>query len=309
MAKKNKTSENFKALRYMSVAIITIFILTVVPIVYTVWLSFTNKQMAQRKGDYHMVGFANYVDVFTGAFKDVFFRVFGWTLIFAVVSTLGTFLVGLILALLLNNPNIKERGFYKALLILPWALPVAIAILAWQGLLNGSNGAINNILESIGLARIPWLENAFYARVAVIFVNIWLGFPYMMNICLGALASIPQSYYEAARIDGANAFTQFYKITLPSIAQTAYPLVISSFAFNFNNFGSAYLITEGKPYRKNDSQYAGATDILASVNFKLSSTGDGKYYLAATIAIIIFILLAVITYFQMKASGQFEEVE
>ena len=130
----------------------------------------------------------------------------------------------------------------------------------------------------------------------------------MMNICLGALAAIPTTYYEAADVDGASKFTQFVKITMPSIAQTAYPLLISSFSFNFNNFGSAYLITSGGPARAN-SQYAGYTDILASVNYKLSNGSIGKYNIAAAIGLLVFILLAIISYVQMRLSGQFKEVQ
>ena len=156
-------------------------------------------------------------------------------------------------------------------------------------------------------APIPWLTNPLYSQIVVCVVTIWIGFPYMMNVCLGALQAIPESYYEAAEVDGASKFTQFRKITLPSIAQTAYPLVISSFAFNFNNFGTAFLITNGAPARAG-SQFAGYTDILASVNYRLSIT-FGRYEIASTISIIIFILLGTISFIQMKASGQFEEVE
>lgn len=307
-AVKQKT-ETGKALRYLAPAMITIIIFTILPIAYTVWMAFTNKTLFIQSDQVEMVGFANFIEVIRGPFKEVFFPVFGWTIIFAIISTLGSFFVGLFAAMLLNNPNIKERGVYKAILIIPWALPVAVAILSWQGLLNGSYGAINNLLFNIGIINdpIPWLTDATWARIALCFVNIWLGFPYMMNICLGALAAIPETYYEAADVDGASALTKFVKITLPSIAQTAYPLIISSFAFNFNNFGSAYLITSGGPARPN-TQYAGFTDILASVNYKLS-TVNGKYNIAAAISILIFILLAFISYYQMKLSGQFEEVD
>ncbi len=210
---------------------------------------------------------------------------------------------------IIKNPNIKERGIYKAILILPWALPATVAILSWQGLLNGSYGAINNLFMNINLISepIPWLTDPMWARFALIMVNIWLGFPYMMNVCLGSLAAIPDSYYEAADVDGASKMLQFFKITLPSLTQTAYPLIISSFAFNFNNFGSAYLITGGNPARLN-TQFAGYTDILASVNYKLATT-FGRFEIASTISIIIFVILATISYFQMKLSGQFEEVE
>lgn len=209
----------------------------------------------------------------------------------------------------MNNENIKERGIYKAILVIPWALPATVAILSFQGLFNGTYGAINNLLLSWHFieAPIPWLSNPLYARIVIIIVNLWLGFPYMMNVCLGALQAIPTTYYEAADVDGASKFTQFRKITLPAIAQTSYPLVISSFAFNFNNFGSAFLITGGGPARAG-TQFAGYTDILASVNYKLSLT-FGRYEIASTISIILFILIGTISFIQMKASRQFEEVE
>lgn len=305
-----KKGDGVKAAAFMAPAMISIIIFTVLPIAYTIWLAFTNKTMYVASEDVKMVGLKNFVEVLNGPFKEVFFPVFGWTLIFALISTLGSFFVGLITAMLLNNEHIKERGVYKAILIIPWALPVVVAILSWQGLLNGTYGAVNNLLLNIRIISepIPWLSDPFWARAALCFVNIWLGFPYMMNICLGALAAIPTTYYEAADVDGASKFTQFVKITMPSIAQTAYPLLISSFSFNFNNFGSAYLITSGGPARAN-SQYAGYTDILASVNYKLSNGSIGKYNIAAAIGLLVFILLAIISYVQMRLSGQFKEVQ
>ena len=287
---KNKSKmTTLKSIPYLLPAMISIFIFTICPIIYTIIIAFTNKTLIQSE-PFRFVGFSNFIEVLTGPFKDVFFPVFSWTIVFALCSTLGTFLLGLIVAILLNNPNIKERGIYKAILILPWALPATVAILSWQGLLNGSYGAINNLLMNINLISepIPWLTDPMWARFALIMVNIWLGFPYMMNVCLGSLAAIPDSYYEAADVDGASKMLQ-------------------SFAFNFNNFGSAYLITGGNPARLN-TQFAGYTDILASVNYKLATT-FGRFEIASTISIIIFVILATISYFQMKLSGQFEEVE
>ena len=297
---KKKGSNSFKSIPYLLPSLISIVIFTVLPILYTIYIAFTDYTM-YSKGIVNFVGFAN--------FKEVFFPVFLWTCVFALLSTAGTFFLGLFMAILVNNENIQERGLYKAILIIPWALPATVAIISWQGLLNGTYGAINNLLLSLHIIAepIPWLTNALLARCSLIVVNIWLGFPYMMNVCLGALQAIPKSYYEAADMDGASKFTQFKKITLPSLAQISYPLVISSFAFNFNNFSSAYLITGGNPARPG-TQFAGFTDILASVNYKLSLT-FGRYEIASTIAIIIFVILATISYLQMKASGQFEEVD
>lgn len=300
--------QGLRSMPYLLPAIISILIFTVLPILYTVYIAFTDYTMYSQ-GKINLIGFANFKEVFTGPFKEIFFPVLVWTCIFALASTAGCFFLGLFMAMLVNNENIPERGLYKSILIIPWALPATVAILSWQGLLNGSYGAINNLLISLHLISdpIPWLTNPLWAKIALIIVNIWLSFPYMMNVCLGALQSIPKTYYEAADVDGASKFIQFGKITLPSIAQTAYPLVISSFAFNFNNFGQAFLITGGGPARPG-VQFAGYTDILASVNYKLSIT-FGRYEIASTISIIIFVILATISYMQMRASGQFEEVD
>ncbi|HAT4357380.1 TPA: ABC transporter permease subunit [Clostridium perfringens] len=306
--KHKRLKDTIKAMPYLLPAVISIIIFTIIPIVYTIVIVFTDYTMYSQ-GNIKFVGFANFIEVLTGPFKEVFLPVFGWNIIFAVVSTAGTFFLGLIVAMAVNNPNIKEKSVYRAILIIPWALPATVAILSWQGLLNGSYGAINNLLLNLHLISnpIPWLTDPTWARVALIIVNIWLGFPYMMNVCLGALGAIPDSYYEAADVDGASKWLQFRKITLPSLAQISYPLLISSFAFNFNNFGSAFLITKGGPPRM-ATQFAGYTDILASVNYKLS-TQFGRFEIASAISIIIFLILGTISYYQMKLSGQFEEVE
>lgn len=306
--KHKRLKDTIKAMPYLLPAVISIIIFTIIPIVYTIVIAFTDYTMYSQ-GNVKFVGFANFIEVLTGPFKEVFLPVFGWNIIFAVVSTAGTFFLGLIVAMAVNNPNIKEKSVYRAILIIPWALPATVAILSWQGLLNGSYGAINNLLLNLHLISnpIPWLTDPTWARVALIIVNIWLGFPYMMNVCLGALGAIPDSYYEAADVDGASKWLQFRKITLPSLAQISYPLLISSFAFNFNNFGSAFLITKGGPPRM-ATQFAGYTDILASVNYKLS-TQFGRFEIASAISIIIFLILGTISYYQMKLSGQFEEVE
>ena len=219
MAVENKKNTRI-AIPYLLPAAIAIFIFTVLPILYTIFISFTDYCGDNRlNGNWKFIGIDNFLQIFNGKFSSSLFPVFGWTVIFALLSTGGSFLVGLIAALLLNNENVKERAIYKAILILPWALPVTVAILSWKGLLHGSEGAINNILDSLGIMsdsnRILWLENPFFARMWLILINIWLGFPYMMNICIGSLASIPKDYYEAADVDGAGKFTQFINIKLP----------------------------------------------------------------------------------------------
>ena len=237
----------------------------------------------------------------------MFFPVLGWTVCFALISTAGSYAVGLILAILLNNSHMREAKLYRAVLILPWALPSTIAILAWQGLLNEQYGGINNLLHLLGYAEnIPWLTNAFWARTGIIIVNVWLGFPYMMNVCLGGLQAISTEYYEAARIDGASRFQCFQKITLPMVTRLSVPLVISSFASNFNNFGNIYMITQGGPARV-DNQFAGYTDILASTTYKMT-TWSNRHELSATFSVLIFLIVGTFTLINMHLSGSFKEV-
>ncbi len=303
MKKKN----NLKAYPYLLPALVSILLVTCLPIIYTIVISFTNYNMYHLE-DFTFVGFANYAEVFTGSIKNVFFPVLGWTICFAVLSTLGAYAMGLILAILLNNPHMKESKIYRALLIVPWALPSTIAILAWQGLLNEQYGGINNLLHAIGFnVNIPWMTDVFWARFGIIMVNLWLGFPYMMNVCLGSLQSIAPEFYEAAKIDGATKFQCFKTITLPLVTRVSIPLVISTFASNFNNFGNIYMITEGGPARV-DTQFAGYTDILASTTYKMT-TWSNRYELAATFSVLVFIIVGTLTLINMNMSGSFKEVD
>lgn len=303
MRKKN----NIKAYPYLIPALLSILAVTVVPIIYTIVISFTNYNMYHLE-EFSFVGFSNYLEVFTGSIRNVFFPVLGWTICFAVISTFGSYTVGLLLAILLNNPNMKESKIYRALLIVPWALPSTIAILAWQGLLNEQYGGINNLLHTIGIAyNVPWLTNPLWARIGIIIVNIWLGFPYMLNVCLGGLQSVSPEYYESAKMDGASKFQCFKSITLPMVTKLSIPLVISTFAANFNNFGNIYMITQGGPARI-DNQFAGYTDILASTTYKMT-TWSNRYDLSATFSVLVFIIVGSLTLINMHLSGQFKEVD
>lgn len=302
-----RIKDNSRAIPYLTPALLSILVVTCIPILYTVFISFTNYNM-YHLNDFTWIGLDNYLTVFSGSLKEVFFPVLGWTVCFAVISTLGSYALGLGLAILLNNPKMKEAKIYKAVLIIPWALPSTIAILAWQGLLNEQYGGINNLLHALGIsANIPWMTDAFCARIGIILVNVWLGFPYMMNVCLGGLQAISNDYYEAARIDGATRFQCFKRITLPLVTKLSIPLVISTFAANFNNFGNIYMITQGGPARV-DNQFAGYTDILASTTYKMT-TWSNRYELSATFSVLIFVIVGTFTLINMRASGAFKEVD
>lgn len=287
-------------------ALVSILVFTIAPILYTIFISFTNYNM-YHLDDYSMVGWDNYVSVLTGSIKDVFFPVLGWNIIFAVICTAGGYSIGLFLAVLLNNPRMREAKIYKSILIVPWALPATIAILSWQGLLNESVGGINTLLRSIGMNGVPWMTDVFWARTGIIIVNLWLGFPYMMNVCLGGLQSIDATYYEAARVDGATKWQSFKAITFPMVFKLSVPLVVSNFAFNFNNFSNIFMITGGGPARVG-SQFAGSTDILASTIYKMT-TQSNRYELSATLSVISFLIVGSLTLVNLNLSGAFREVD
>ena len=307
--KKSKNKDNLTASKFLAPALISMLILSIIPIALTIVIAFTDYNLETVNTGWKFVGLENFKSVLTGPLKEVFLPVFGWTVVAATVITFGSFALGLVFAIILSNEDMKESFIYKGLLILPWALPATIIIIAFQGLLNSQYGAINQLLLKLHIIKEPvmWLTTVGPARLALVLVSIWIGFPYMMNVCLGGLSSIQDTYYEAADIDGANEFQKFFKITLPCLTRTAYPLLIGSWAMNFGNFGVAFLLFKGGPVRP-DSPFAGYTDILGSAAYKMS-TQFGRFELAATLSILMFIIVGGISFFQMRASGQFKEVD
>jgi arabinogalactan oligomer/maltooligosaccharide transport system permease protein len=238
------------------------------------------------------VGFANFKRIFTDpTIRDPFVRVFVWTFVYATVTVLTTFAMGLFLAITLDKKGMRFQRTYRAILVIPWAIPAFLSILAWQGLLNDEFGVVNRILH----LSIPWLFDPNWAKVSVILVSFWLGFPYFFLVSLGALQSIPAELVEAARVDGGGAWQVFRRVTLPLLLVAVSPLLVASFAFNFNNFSNIFLLTGGGPAQDNSS-IAGSTDILISYTYKLAlATGKGSDYgLACAVSVIIFFIVALI---------------
>jgi maltose/maltodextrin transport system permease protein len=241
-----------------------------------------------------------------GTELKVFVNVFIWTLIWSFASVFGMVALGTALAIPLNNKNFKGKNFYRTLLIVPWAIPAFITVLMWQGILNSDMGAVNLILmKFFNLPKVSWLSDPNWARFSVLIVNIWLGFPFMMSICLGALQSIPNELYEAASVDGAPPAKQFYAITIPLLRNAMLPVLISSFAFNFNQFGSIYLLTGGGPTMPG-SPNAGATDILVTYSYKLAFNLF-RFGLASAYAVFIFVIIAALSSINFKVTGAFED--
>jgi arabinogalactan oligomer/maltooligosaccharide transport system permease protein len=293
---------------YIAPSLVFMTIASFFPIIYTIYISLTNYGSGHIVS-FDFVGLKNYADIFTNsAFLSDFVSVFIFTILFAAISTALNFAGGLILAYLLNNENMWERNFYRTVLIIPWALPGAIAILAWQGIFADQFGLVNTILtQYLHLPDIYFLGDAVWARIVVFIVNFWLGYPFMMTACLGALQSISPEVMQAAEVDGASAWQKFFRVTFPLLRAATLPLIISTFAYNLNNFGVVYLLTAGGPPIPGSS-YAGSTDILATYTYKLALTPH-LYGLACAYGVLIFIIVGTFSSINMKLSGAFEEVE
>jgi arabinogalactan oligomer/maltooligosaccharide transport system permease protein len=257
------------------------------------------------------IGWANFKRLLNSpALRGPFLQVFLWTIAFAFFSVFTTFAMGLLLALVLNDPIVPARKLIRTLMILPYAIPGVIGILIWRGMLNQHLGVITtNMVDLFGWAP-AWFIDPLWSKVAILIVNLWLGFPYMMLICSGALQAIPNDIYEAANVDGANTWQRFWSITLPLLLVSVGPLLIASFTFNFNNFTVIYAFNEGRPPIPGTPTPAGYTDILISYTFRLAfESGRGADYgYAAAITIVIFLVVASITLFQYRFMGRWEEV-
>ncbi|WP_438854755.1 ABC transporter permease subunit [Agromyces sp. M3QZ16-3] len=254
------------------------------------------------------VGFDNFVRAVTDSrLAGPLVYVTLWTFAFALISVATTFFLGLFLAMVFNDMRMKGRRYYRVAMIIPYAIPSFLSALVWAGMMNESFGFINQVI--FGGASIPWLTDPWMAKVSVLIVNLWLGFPYMFLICTGALQSIPDDVNEASSIDGASAWQTFRHIKLPLLLVSVAPLLIASFAFNFNNFNVIYMLTNGGPRDTGAPIPVGFTDILISMVYKVAFTGQNRDYgLAAAYSIIIFIVVAVISIIAFRRTKSLEEI-
>ena len=256
------------------------------------------------------VGFDNFAKAFGDArYSTPFFKVLLWTFVFAVLSVALTFFVGLFLAVVLNDERIRFRRVLRSLLILPYAFPAFMSYLLWRGMLNKDYGFINTVL--LGGADLNWLSDPWLAKAAILIVQVWVGFPYMFLICTGALQSIPGELVEAAKIDGAGRTRMWRSITLPLVLVATAPLLISSFAFNFNNFNIIEMLTEGNPRFPDASVPVGSTDILITMVYSVSGLDGGaakNFGLASALSIVIFLIVATISVISFKRTRSLEEI-
>lgn len=265
---------------------------------------FVNEEgQAVKPGWRTWIGTGNFEKVIDNpGIREPMVQIFTWTVIFALLSMVGTFALGLLLAVVLQWKELKGKAVYRILLILPYAVPAFISILVFKGLFNQNFGEINFILEALFGITPEWNTNPFLAKTMILIVNLWLGYPYMMLLAMGYLQSVPEDHYKAAAIEGAGTIRQFFSITLPQILPPFVPMLIANFAFNFNNLVLIVLLTRGAPDIPGTLIPAGQTDILASFTYRIAFMDSSQDFgLAGAISMMMFLLVAVIAYFNLMA--------
>jgi arabinogalactan oligomer / maltooligosaccharide transport system permease protein len=251
------------------------------------------------------VGFRNFVDVVTDPLiAKYFFRTLIWNFAFAALTVAITFALGLLVAIVLNHERLRGQRIYRSLLILPYAMPAFAMLLLWRDMFNTDFGLINRLFNS----EVNWFGKPLTAMLAVLLVQLWMGYPYMFLVCTGALQSIPGDLKEAASVDGAKPVYAFRTIIFPLLLVALAPLMIASFAFNFNNFNAIYMVSEGGPFPPDNPQI-GATDLLITYTYRLAFGGQGAQYgFAAAVSVFIFLIVAVISIVGFRRTRALEEV-
>jgi arabinogalactan oligomer / maltooligosaccharide transport system permease protein len=286
------TSSALTAITYTAPALLGILLINVFPILYTFYISLTNRNGPTHfaEGTYQVTGFQNYTRLLG---QSDFYIVFGKTVLYSVLCVFFFFVVGLTFAIILSNPAIKGKAIWRTLMILPWAVPAWITALIWKFLFHGQYGPINQILAQIGIKGPDWLLDGTTAFVAITIVNIWLSYPFFMLILLGGLASISTDIYEAADIDGAGWWKQLFSITLPLLRPVAVPAIILSAITTFKILDTVWLMTKGGPVQRVGQP--GATELLLVWAYNQGFQGGQRFGLIAGFSIVVFILLVGLT--------------
>lgn len=261
---------------------VVVGLVIVYPLFYNVVLSFSNANIYHLR-DWRLTGFQQYVLVFTDpSFWVILSKTFIWT----AVSTSFQILLGVSLAIVLHQNFLHGQALWRVLLLLPWALPQYLSALVWRGLFNQEYGAVNRILaDFLGFPAVDWLASPLEAFAAATVVNIWMGFPFMMLVALAGLRSIPDEYYEAARIDGATPWQEFLHITAPLLRTVMLPATTLGIVWNFNNLNVIWLFSNG-------GEPANSTHILVSYVYK-AAFGLYRFGWAAALSVVIFVILSV----------------
>lgn len=313
----NTFKEDFKSLfdqnlykLLLSAPIMGVLVFTVLPLLYNITMAFTNySKLNDKLILFDWVGFDNFKKILN--IKDgiggQFYSVLGWTLIWAVLATGLNYVLGMILAIVINRKNTRAKGFWRFCFILSIAVPQFVSLLIMRSMLQPT-GIVNTLLLKYGLidTALPFFSSATWARVSVIIINLWVGVPYTLLQVTGILQNIPGELYEAAKIDGANTVQIFFKITLPYMLFVMTPYLITQFTGNINNFNVIFLLSGGNPTGVGDT--AGKTDLLVTWLYKL--TVDKNYYnLGAVIGIMTFIVLGVVALVTYRNTASYKDEE
>lgn len=287
----------------LSIPLLGLVVFTILPIFFMVFIAFTNYDKAHMPPQelFHWVGADNFVTLLGGGvsanskvFAYTFAEVLLWTVIWAFFATFTNYILGMIVAILINKKGVKCKKLWRTVLVMTIAIPQFVSLMFMSQLL-ADQGLINNLLLKWGWIdkAIPFLTDGTLARVTIIIVNIWIGIPYSMLICTGILMNIPQDLYESARIDGAGPVKAYMRITLPYMLHVTMPYLITQFIGNLNNFNVIFLLTGGNPTSL-DMQYAGKTDLLITWLYKLT-VSESQYGIASVIGIFTFVIVAVLS--------------
>ena len=281
---------------YLLPIIVTVLFINMTPILYTLYLSFTNN--TEFNQEFNFVGLTNYTHQFFTANSDLYY-VLGLTVLYVIACVALFVLVGMVTALCLNHPKVKGRGVWMGLLLVPWAVPAAVTALIWKFLFNYDFGPINQIGRIFFGSHfgVAWLTNPVAAFIAVVIVNVWLSYPFFTVVILGALQSVPVELTEAASVDGANGWQRFWRITFPLLRPAITPATILSAITTFQIFGTVYLITQGGPITSADKPGATTFIMIYMYNQVLGASAANIHYAAiAAFAITMFIILGALTF-------------
>ena len=292
-----------KALPFMLVApaAVGLLVLIVYPLLWELNVSFTKMSLRNFRDPGFLglandmfVGIDNYVEVFTlpvlklTGFWQLLVQTVIWTFANVSLHVLG----GMALALLLHR-QMRGKGIYRALIILPWAVPQVIALLVWRTEYNYEFGVVNQLLNAVGLPSVQWLSDPLWNFVGMVITNVWLGIPFMMVLILGGLQSISGEFYEAAEIDGARSRQTFRHITLPLLRPVLTPAVILGTVWTFNNINVPFFINQNE---------LETSDILVTALFR-EAFQYNRYGDAAAFAFVIFAILLVFSVFYIRWTG------
>ncbi|MDF5464288.1 ABC transporter permease subunit [Vibrio sp. TRT 29B02] len=304
---RNVINAGFPYLMISPGFILLVFVV-VFPIIFGFAIGFTNYNLYNSPPAklVDWVGLKNFFNIFQiNLWRNTFIDVLQWTIVWTLVASTLQCTVGVLLAILVNQKDLKFKPLIRTIFILPWAVPGFVTILIFTGMFNDSFGVINNvILDFFGIEPKAWLTDPFWTKVALIMIQTWLGFPFVFAMTTGVLQAIPNDLYEAATMDGASKFQQLRTITLPLVLYSIAPILITQYTFNFNNFNIIYLFNNGGPAVIGSN--AGGTDILVSWIYKLTMSSS-QYGIASAITLLLSIFVVGIALWQFRMTNSFKE--